>query len=107
MAQLRQEYAQLTANGAEVVVIGPEDRRAFERQWQKEHFTFVGLPVPQERLLRLFSAAQGESAPVARAPDWVLIDKEGRVRHAQHRSWAGGAADGGVLEALQALTQGL
>jgi peroxiredoxin len=107
LAQLRQDYARLTASGAEVVVIGPEDRHAFEWQWRKECFAFVGLPDPQERVARVFSAVQGESTPFAHAPDWVLIDREGRVRQVQHRSWAGGAPDGGVLEALRAVTQPL
>ncbi len=46
MAQLRQEYPEFQARGAEVVVVGPEDAEAFRRYWAKEQLPFIGLPDP-------------------------------------------------------------
>jgi hypothetical protein len=34
MAQLRQDYPQFVARDIEVVVVGPEDARAFADYWQ-------------------------------------------------------------------------
>lgn len=106
MAQLRQEYAQVTANDAEVVIVGPESREAFEWYWQKEHFAFVGLSDPQEKVSRLFSQSLGARHAPPRPPELVLIDKEGRVRHTQYSSWAADTLDGGLIEMLGELNRG-
>ncbi|HAE58560.1 MAG TPA: alkyl hydroperoxide reductase, partial [Anaerolineae bacterium] len=36
MAQLRQDYSQFLARDVEVVVVGPEDAKAFAAYFQKE-----------------------------------------------------------------------
>jgi len=46
MAQLRRDYEQFVARDAKVVVIGPEDPKAFRDYWQKENLPFVGLADP-------------------------------------------------------------
>ncbi len=106
MAQLRQEYAQLSANDAVVVVVGPESREAFEWYWQKEHFAFVGLSDPQETVSRLFSDGPAGGQWPVRTPEWVLIDKEGHVRHREFASWAGEPRGDGLIEMLGALNRG-
>ncbi len=54
MAQLRQDYAEFTARGAEIVVVGPEDVEAFRAYWTKEALPFVGLPDPKHRVSELY-----------------------------------------------------
>jgi hypothetical protein len=36
MAQLRHDYSQFVARDIEVVVVGPEDARAFAEYWQSD-----------------------------------------------------------------------
>ena len=47
MAQLRQDYAQFAEREAEIVIVGPENKKAFADHWQKENYPFVGLPDPE------------------------------------------------------------
>ncbi|MEZ4608784.1 MAG: hypothetical protein R2838_00750 [Caldilineaceae bacterium] len=49
MAQLRQDYEQLKAQDAEVIVIGPEDAAAFGREWEKEAFPSSACPIRNTR----------------------------------------------------------
>ena len=51
MAQLRQEYSQFTARDIEVVVVGPEDAKAFAAYFTKESLPFTGLPDPKSSVL--------------------------------------------------------
>jgi peroxiredoxin len=106
MAQLRQDYAQLAAYDAEVVVVGPEDRKTFEWYWQKEHFAFIGLPDPHEKVTRLFGDSSGTSQSHAGVPELLLIDKDGRVRYTQYRSWAGDSPESELIEMVGNLNQG-
>jgi peroxiredoxin Q/BCP len=46
LAQLRQDPAQLVARDIEVVVVGPEDAKAFAGYFAKESLPFIGLPDP-------------------------------------------------------------
>ncbi len=54
MAQLRQDYSQFLARDIEVVVVGPEDAKAFAAYFQKESLPFVGLPDPKASVLKLY-----------------------------------------------------
>jgi len=69
MAQLRQDYPQFVGRDMEVVVVGPEDARAFAAYWQKESLPFIGLPDSTHSVLKL-----------GRMPAQVLIDKAGVAR---------------------------
>ena len=44
MAQLRQDYEKFVARDAEILVIGPEDAKAFADYWAKEDLPFDGTP---------------------------------------------------------------
>jgi peroxiredoxin len=100
MAQLRRDFEWLDARGIEVVVVSPETPEAFESYWRQEQFAFIGLPDPHEEVLQLFSSGSDESAPFAATPDWVLIDKSGRVRRTHYRSWATGSMHEDLTETL-------
>ena len=79
MAQLRQDYQQFNNLGAEVVVVGPEDARAFETYWEKERLPFVGLPDPKASVLKLYGQ-EVNLFKLGRMPAQVLIDKQGVAR---------------------------
>jgi peroxiredoxin len=79
MAQLRQDYPQFVARDVEVVVVGPEDARAFGEYWQKESLPFTGLPDPTHSVLRLYGQ-EVNLFKLGRMPAQVLIDKAGIAR---------------------------
>jgi peroxiredoxin len=58
MAQLRQDYPQFVARDIEVVVVGPEDARAFADYWQKESLPFIGLPDPTHSVQAVRSGSE-------------------------------------------------
>jgi peroxiredoxin len=79
MAQLRQDYQQFIARNVEIVVVGPEDARAFAAYWQKEALPFIGLPDPTASVLKLYGQ-EVNLFKLGRMPAQVLIDKSGMAR---------------------------
>ena len=79
MAQLRRDHAQFVARDIDVVVVGPEDARAFADYWQRESLPFVGLPDPRSSVLKLYGQ-QVNLFKLGRMPAQVLIDKGGVAR---------------------------
>ena len=79
MAQLRQDYAEFVARDIEVVVVGPEDSKAFASYFEKEALPFVGLPDPGLSVLKLYGQ-EVNLFKLGRMPAQVLIDKAGLAR---------------------------
>ena len=79
MAQLRHDYAQFVARNVEVVVVGPEDARAFAAYWQTESLPFIGLPDPKHSVLKRYGQ-EVKLFKFGRMPAQVLIDKAGIAR---------------------------
>jgi peroxiredoxin len=79
MAQLRQDYPEFVARDIEVVVVGPEDTRAFADYWHKESLPFIGLPDPKHSVLKLYGQ-EINLFKLGRMPAQVLIDKAGIAR---------------------------
>ena len=79
MAQLRHDYSEFVARDVEVVVVGPEDARAFADYFEKESLPFVGLPDPKHSVLKLYGQ-QVKLFKLGRMPAQVLIDKAGIAR---------------------------
>lgn len=75
---MRHDYAAFQARGAEIVVVGPDDARAFARYWEKEQFPFVGLPDPTHTVADLYGQ-QVRLLKFGRLPALVVVDKEGRI----------------------------
>jgi peroxiredoxin len=79
MAQLRQDYSQFVARNTEVMVVGPEDAKAFATYWQKESLPFIGLPDSTASVLKLYGQ-EVNLFKLGRMPAQVLIDKAGVAR---------------------------
>ena len=79
MAQLRHDYQEFVARNVEVVVVGPEDAKAFAAYFQKESLPFIGLPDPKASVLKLYGQ-QVNLFKLGRMPAQVLIDKAGVAR---------------------------
>jgi len=106
MAQLRQEYAQFVERDAEIVVAGPEGRRAFAAYWQAANLPFVGLPDPQHTVLKLFGQ-EVNLFKLGRLPAQVIIDKTGVARYVHYgHSVADIPPNSELLALLDELNQG-
>ena len=79
MAQLRQDYPEFVKRQTEVVVVGPDDDRAFEAYWQKNDLPFIGLPDPKASVLKLYGQ-EINLFKLGRTPAQVIVDKAGLAR---------------------------
>ncbi len=79
MAQLRQDYPQFEARDIQIVVVGPENARAFADYWQQHSLPFIGLPDPTHSILKLYGQ-EVNLFKLGRMPAQVLIDKAGVAR---------------------------
>jgi len=79
MAQLRQDHEKFVDKETSVVVVGPEDAKAFARYWAKNDLAFVGLPDPEHRVLKLYGQ-EIKLFKYGRMPAQVLVDKAGVAR---------------------------
>jgi len=79
MAQLRQDYAEFSKRQAEVIVVGPEDARAFAAYFEKESLPFIGLPDPKASVLKLYGQ-EVNLFKLGRMPAQVIVDKAGVAR---------------------------
>lgn len=83
MAQLRQDYDQFKNLGAEILVIGPENKEAFARYWEKHDLPFIGLPDPQHTVLKLYGQ-EINLFKLGRMPAQVTVEKQGTARFAHY-----------------------
>lgn len=79
MAQLRQDFEQFDALNTKIVVVGPENKRAFAKYFAENSLPFIGLPDPSHSVLRLF----GQEVKIfkfGRMPAQMIVDKQGVAR---------------------------
>jgi peroxiredoxin len=74
MAQLRQDYDKFTAQDTEIVVVGPDNAKAFSEYWQKNNLPFIGLPDPTHTVLKRYGQ-EVNLFKFGRMPAQVAIDK--------------------------------
>ncbi len=79
MAQLRHDFEAFKALDTVILVVGPENDRAYSRYWSTNRLPFIGLPDPEHRVLKQF----GQEIKIfkwGRMPAMLIIDKAGQVR---------------------------
>ncbi len=79
MAQLRQDYNQFIEKNTVILVIGPEDAKAFQTYWQAHDLPFIGLPDPKHSVLKLYGQ-EVNLFKLGRMPAQMIIDKQGLLR---------------------------
>lgn len=79
MAQLRQDYNEFTSRNAQVVVVGPDDAKAFAAYWAQNNLPFIGLPDSKASVLKLYGQ-EVNLFKLGRMPAQVIIDRLGVVR---------------------------
>jgi peroxiredoxin Q/BCP len=83
MAQLRQDYQKFVERDAEIIAVGPEDRRTFAQYWEREQMPFVGLPNPDHTVADLYGQ-EVNLVKLGRMPAQIIIDKKGKIRYAHY-----------------------
>jgi peroxiredoxin len=83
MAQLRQDYSEFVARDMEVIVVGPEDAKAFADYFTRESLPFIGLPDPKAGVLKLYGQ-EVNLFKLGRMPAQVLVDKRGVARYVHY-----------------------
>jgi peroxiredoxin len=83
MAQLRQEYDKFVARDAEIVIVGPDDQRAFQDYWRKEALPFVGLADPSHQVANRYGQ-EVKLLKFGRMPALMVIDKAGQVTYTHY-----------------------
>ena len=79
MAQLRQDYQEFLNRQSQVVVVGPDDAKAFEAYWRQNDLPFIGLPDPKASVLKLYGQ-EVNLFKLGRMPAQVIVDKTGVAR---------------------------
>jgi peroxiredoxin Q/BCP len=79
MAQLRQDYQEFVNRQAQVIVVGPEDARAFKLYWNQHNLPFIGLPDAQASVLKLYGQ-EVNLFKLGRMPAQVIVDRTGVAR---------------------------
>jgi peroxiredoxin len=79
MAQLRQDYDKFLERQTAVIVVGPEDAKAFARYFENNDLPFIGLPDPEHRILKLYGQ-EIKLFKYGRMPAQVLVDRDGTAR---------------------------
>jgi len=103
MAQLRQDYDKFQAADTVVLVVGPEDAKAFQKYWQEHDLPFAGLPDPNHSVLKRYGQ-EIKLFKFGRMPAMVIVDKEGMVRFVHYgHSMSDIPENADVLETLQSL----
>ena len=85
MAQLREDYQKFVTRGAEVIAVGPEDKKTFTEWWHKEQMPFIGLADPQHFIANLYGQ-KVNLLKLGRMPALVVVDKEGKIRYEHYGS---------------------
>ena len=83
MAQLRQDFDKFTSQDTEIVVVGPDNAKAFSEYWQKNNLPFIGLPDPTHTVLKRYGQ-EVNLFKFGRMPAQVAIDKKGMARYVHY-----------------------
>jgi peroxiredoxin Q/BCP len=85
MAQLRLDYGKFTAQDAEILVVGPDNSKAFQEFWKNNNLPFIGLPDPKHKVAKLYGQ-QVKLLKMGRMPALMVIDRNGCTRYSNHGS---------------------
>lgn len=103
MAQLRQDFEKFKNENTVILVVGPEDSKAFAEYWDENDLPFIGLPDPKHTVLKLYGQ-EIKLFKFGRMPAMVIIDLQGIVRFVHYgHSMSDIPENKDVLETLQAL----
>lgn len=80
---MRQDYAEFTARGVEIVAIGPDGPNAFRRYWELNELPFRGCADVGSRAADRYYQ-EVSLFKLGRMPALFIIDQSGQVRFAHY-----------------------
>lgn len=82
---MRQEYAEFTRRGAEVIAVGPDGPEEFRRYWADNQIPFVGLADPKHKVANTYGQ-EVNLLKLGRMPALVVVDADGVIRYRHYAS---------------------
>jgi peroxiredoxin Q/BCP len=82
---MRDNYSEFTKRGVEIVAVGPNDLKSFQRYWENENLPYIGLPDPDHRVAKLYKQ-EVNLFKLGRMPLNAIVDIEGRIRYVHYSS---------------------
>jgi len=82
---MRDDYAEFTSRGAQVIAVGPENQAAFQRYWSDHDIPFIGLPDPKHVVARVYRQ-EVNLFKLGRMPLNCIVDIKGRIRFVHYGS---------------------
>lgn len=105
MTQLRQDYQQFVARGAEIVVVNPEDVAETKAFAQNLALPFLMLVDPNHEVANRYGQ-EVNLLKLGRLPALVVLDRDGVMRYEHHaNSMMDTAKNSDVLAVLDRLNQ--
>jgi len=105
MAQLRDEYPSFVNKNAVIVVVGPENKKAFQKYFSENDLPFVGLPDPSHSVLKLYGQ-EVKLFKMGRMPAMLIVDPAGMVRFVHYgHQMSDIPTNADVLETLNSINQ--
>jgi len=83
LARLRDEYAEFTKRGTEILAVGPDSENAFREYWSEHKLPFVGLPDPDHAVARRYRQ-EVNLFKLGRMPLVCVVDANGMIRYAHY-----------------------
>jgi len=80
---LRQNHDEFVKRETAVLIVGPENARAFGKYFSENEIAFTGLPDPKHTVLKLYGQ-QVKLFKFGRMPAQVLVDRAGVVRYVHY-----------------------
>jgi len=106
MAQLRDDHGKFEELDTAILVIGPENGKAFQVYWTKNNIPFIGIPDPKHEVLKLYGQ-EVNLFKLGRMPAMVIVDKTGMARFVHYgRTMSDIPSNQDVLKTLRSLNLG-
>ncbi len=77
---MRRDYRKFVERDAEIIVIGPENRKKFAAWWHEQDMPFTGLADPEHTVSKLYGQ-EVKIFKLGRMPAQLIIDKNGMIRY--------------------------
>ena len=83
MAQLGQNYEKFEEKNTKIVVIGPENAKAFRKYFEENALKFYGIPDDTLSVLKLYGQ-KVNLFKLGRMPAQMLVDQKGILRYVHY-----------------------
>ena len=83
MAQLRQDYDKFLALNAEIIAVGPDGPKAYQRFWEAEKMPFIGLSDVGNKTAK-FYYQEFNLLKFGWVPALFILDKNGLIQFAHY-----------------------